>query len=117
MTDSPPAPASTWPELLKAARTPREVLVIVRDFVASWTPQEVDSLPHGCGLPLRFQEPEDVILYTFALSQARLAGKENDALSRMWGFFMEASQRAGALMDREKAREAANSVAADRTED
>jgi hypothetical protein len=117
MTHRSPAPARTWPELLKAARTAREVVDIARNFVASWTPQEVKALPQGCDLPLRFQEPEDVILYTFALSQARLAGKENDALSRMWSFFMEASQRAGALMDREKARVAANSVAVDRTED
>lgn len=90
----------TWPELLRSAQGPREILALVRDFLATWTPQELDSLPPGCQPPLRFQEPEDVVLYTFTLSQVRLAGTESASLDRMWRFFMEATQRVGIAMNR-----------------
>ena len=95
-----PASARTWPELLQSAQGPREILALVRDFIATWTPQELESLPPGCQPPLRFQEPEDVVLYTFTLSQVRLTGTESAALDRMWRFFMEATQRVGLAMSR-----------------
>lgn len=95
-------------ELLRAARTHREILALVRGYIAAWTPQELHSLPQGCQPPIRFQESEDVALYTYTLSQVRLAGDESEALARMWRFFMEASQRLGAVTDRGKIREALN---------
>lgn len=106
--DSRSLPASTWPELLQEARTPREVLAIVRDFVATWTPQEIDALPARARLPLRFTEPEDVVNYAFELSQARLAGAEQEPLGRMWRFFMDASLAVGTALSRGKETDAAN---------
>ena len=111
------APATTWPALLQAARTPREVHGVIRDYLATWTPQELNSLPAECAPPLRFQEPEDVVVYAYALQRARLGGNEDEGLGRMWGFFMEASQRIAAVMDRGKATRAANTATADRSDD
>ena len=112
-----PNQAKTWPELLRGAGTVRDVLMVVRDFLAEWTPEDLKSLPNRCQPPLRFQEPEDVILYAFALAQVRLAGQENEALARMWRFFMDASQRVGIVMERGKSERAANALLASRADD
>ena len=106
--DRQAAPAATWGGLLQAASTPQEILEVVRDFVATWTPQETSALPPKARLPLRFTEPEDVVHYAFDLSQARLGGEETESLLRMWRLFMDASQRIGSALSRAAAADAAN---------
>ena len=57
----------TWADLLAAATTPGEVIRVVRDFMATWTPQELAALPADCQPPNKFGLPEDIVLYTFML--------------------------------------------------
>ena len=88
----------TWPDLLAAAATPGAVIGVVRDYVATWTPEELAALPATC-FPPKFYVPEDVVLYTFALVEYEMGTSSPDAgVFRMSGFFSEATRRITQLM-------------------
>ncbi len=94
--------ARTWPQMLARAGTADEVLYIVRDFLASWDPEDIAILPPGCRPPVRFQAPEDVVLYAYALAQARCGDDVgNPAIARMARFFSEAAQQVAVVMGNE----------------
>jgi hypothetical protein len=93
--------ATTWPELLQAAATPEEILGLVRDFLATWTPEEFKALPPECRPLSRFAEPAQVVLFAFALAQARCLGTERTPeLIRMDSFFAEAAKCIAMAMGR-----------------
>ena len=99
MTYSPPWESFTWPDVLAAATTPDELVGVVRDYLASWTPQEVNALPPSCRPPGKFASPEDIVLYTFALVDSQMHARIDDAgVYRMANFFSEATRRATQLM-------------------
>lgn len=93
--------STTWQDLLLAARTEEDLLLVVRDYLATWTPEELKALPETCKTPSRVVELEEVVDFAFTLAQARLAGKENSSLIRMSRFFMEAAQCVGTVMNRD----------------
>ena len=99
----------TWADLLAAATTPGQVIRIVRDFMATWTPQELAALPQDCQPPERFGLPEDIVLYTFMLVDHETKVLERDAgVARMSAFFSEATRRVTQLMGGLGQRPAAN---------
>jgi hypothetical protein len=99
----------TWADLLAGATTPGEVISVVRDFMATWTPQELASLPADCQPPSKFGLPEDIVLYTFMLVDHEMKERERDAgVLRMSAFFSEATRRITQLMSGLPQRPAAN---------
>ena len=89
----------TWSDLLATATTPGQVVGVVRDFIATWTPMEVAALPAPCKPPAKFTQPEDVVLYAFALVEWQLKAPREDAgVFRMVSFFSEATRQVTHLM-------------------
>jgi hypothetical protein len=82
-----------WQGRLDEATTPEEVVSTARDFVASWTPQEIASLPRPCR-PWKIVDADDVAAYAIQLAQEGTA--ETDAaapVDKMCAFFSSASLR------------------------
>ena len=101
----------TWPDLLALSSTPEELLGVVRDFIATWSPQEINALPASCKPPGKFSLPEDVVLYAFALVDQQVHARSDDpGVYRMANFFSEATRRVTQLMGHVK-DEAANASA------
>ena len=101
--------ATTWPRILAQASTEEEVLDAVRDFLAGWTPYELAELPKECRPPVRFATAEEVVLFAFAIAQARCHDDRADpALVRMSAFFAEAAKRVAAVMSAAKRPRPAN---------
>ena len=101
----------TWPDLLALSSTPDEVLGVVRDFIATWSPQEMNALPASCKPPGKFSMPEDVVLYAFALVDQQVHARVDDpGVYRMANFFSEATRRVTHLMGKVE-DEAANASA------
>ena len=99
----------TWADLLAAATTPGQVIAVVRDFMATWTPQELAALPADCQPPNKFGLPEDIVLYTLMLVDHEMKERERDAgVLRMSAFFSEATRRVTQLMGALPQRSAAN---------
>ena len=94
------APKSlAWFDMLAAAVTPEEVVDVARDFLATWTPEEIAALPRACRPPRSLKFPEEIVDYAFALVKAHLdAGSEGSGVTRMATFFAEASWRVAAAM-------------------
>ena len=94
------APRSlAWFDLLASASTPVEVVNVARDYLATWTPEEIAALPRACRPPRRIKFPEEIVDYAFALVKAHLdAGSESNGVTRMATFFAEASWRVAAAM-------------------
>jgi hypothetical protein len=97
-----------WFDQLAATSTPEDVARVARDFVATWTPQELAQLPRSCR-PGSLKFPEEVVDYAFTLVRTHVDGQsENAAISRMATFFAEASWRVAAAMSAREAEEAHN---------
>lgn len=93
--------ARTWPQVLAQAGTVEEVLYIVRDFLANWEPEDIAGLPPESRPPARFQAPEDVALYAYALVQAHCGNAAgNPAVARMARFFSEAARQVAVVMSK-----------------
>ncbi len=88
-----------WFDLLAAAATPEEVVGIARDFLATWTPEEIAAMPRACRPPNSLKFPEQIVDYAFALVKAHLdSGSDSNGVTRMATFFAEASWRVAAAM-------------------
>ena len=94
------APRSlAWFDLLAAAATPEEVVNVARDFLATWTPEEIAALPRACRPPRTLKFPEEIVDYAFSLVKAHLdEGSDSNGVTRMATFFAEASWRVAAAM-------------------
>ena len=91
--------SSPWFDLLAGATTPEEVLNVARDYLATWTPEEIAALPRACRPPRRIKFPEEIVDYAFILVKAHLdVGEDSGAVTRMATFFAEASWRVAAAM-------------------
>ncbi len=96
--DRPPTVMLTWQQRLGEARATEEVLWVVKDFIASWHPEELSSLPDDCR-PGRLADPDDVAFYAFTLvREQRMTERYNPSLHRMATFFSAASHRISQIM-------------------
>jgi hypothetical protein len=85
-----------WRSLLRAASTEEEIISAARDYVATWSPEEVARLPAECR-PGRIRDGEDIGRWAFDLATAHCAttvgGEEEDLLTKMLVFVTHAAGR------------------------
>jgi hypothetical protein len=95
---------SSWFQQLDAAKTPFEVVNITRDYLATWTPDELARLPAPCR-PGRIRDEQDIeqlhvrLVEEYGLS--RLNDEALSALQRMTSFVVRASVRIAQLQGEE----------------
>ena len=86
----------TWAAALASARSEREVVSVVKDFLSQWSPAEIASLPEDCR-PGRIGGADDVAEMALKFSQAQCSlGEDFEqrlVLERMEAFFAHASSR------------------------
>lgn len=90
----------TWYRHIDDALSVEQVVAVARDFLASWTPQEVARLPVGCR-PSRIRDESDVIdLHERLVDEyrtTRSSGDELTALQLITGVMVRASLRIAEL--------------------
>ena len=111
--DHHPRPVA-WLDLLAAATTPGEVVRVTRDYLATWTPEEIASLPRSCRPPGQIKFPEEIVDYAFGLVKAHCDGDDHHGVMRMATFFAEASWRVAAAMSAVDGTAAGNDSAFER---
>lgn len=100
--------SNSWSDQLASTTTAEDVARVAQDFIATWTPEELATLPSALQPP-KMKFPEQVVDYAFTLVRAHVDGQSaNDALTRMATFFAEASWRVAAAMSAREAEEAHN---------
>src|SRR5688572_26885439 len=97
---------SSWFQHIDAAKTPFEVVNIARDYLATWTPDELARLPVQCR-PGRIRDEQDIDQLHGRLveeyGRSRLSGEALAALQRMTSFIVRASVRIAQLQGEEEA--------------
>jgi len=93
-------PPDLWLYAIDGAQSEKELVMVVREFLATWTPHEIQRLPAPCRPP-RLVDGDDVGAYAVELSLYRinaLGDPEDDRLlERMKSFFAHAASRAAAI--------------------
>jgi hypothetical protein len=91
---------TTWFSNLERSKTVSEVVSVVRDFMATWTPAELALLPEKCR-PARVRDEQDVeALHSLLVEEYRVSratGAELDALQRLTSFIVRTSIRLSEL--------------------
>lgn len=90
------APAEDWRNLIRSSSHEDEVLELVRDHLARWTPQEIGRLPQACR-PGRVRDSEDLSRWAFELASTHcaqsIAVRDEPLLERMLEFVTQAALR------------------------
>lgn len=90
----------TWFAHIDRAKSVPEVISVVRDYFASWTPEELAQLPENCRPP-RMRDEEDVAsLHSILVDEyrtSRATGNALEALQRLTSFVVRASIRLAEL--------------------
>jgi hypothetical protein len=91
---------SSWFHQLDDANSPAEVVTIARDYLATWTPEELAHLPRDCR-PGRIKSTGDIELLHVCLVEeyrrTRLSGEQLSALQRLTSFVVRAALRLARL--------------------
>lgn len=98
---SPAAPL-TWQHRLDLARDETEVVAIAREFIAMFTPYEIDRLPKPCQPPLKLVDREDIAGYAYDLMRHDCddAPETAELVHKLAHFFSHASMRSAQLSTR-----------------
>jgi len=92
--------AGLWPNVLDGARNELDLVNVVREYVATWSPEELGRLPVSCR-PGKITDGEDVSDFAFCITCAHLsfsgALADRLLLERLMGFFTHAAARLAAL--------------------
>lgn len=94
--DYPLAPS--WQERLRSAATERDMVSVARDYLATFSFDEISSLPEACR-PVRMVSAQDVADYAYAVVRHHCednAGVETP-IHRIAVFFANANARLGEL--------------------
>jgi hypothetical protein len=90
----------SWMQQIDAAKSPFEVVAVARDYLASWTPDELSRLPTACR-PGRVKDEQDIdelhVCLVEEYARNRLAGDALAALQKMTSFIVRASVRVAEL--------------------
>jgi hypothetical protein len=93
-------PANVWILAVDAADDEAKVVTATREYLATWTPQDIGALPPEAR-PGRITSAEDLGDMAYRLSQAHLHfdgdAEHRETLERMMGFFIHAASRAAQL--------------------
>jgi hypothetical protein len=89
--DYPPSTV-TWQTRLEASTTEREILAVVREFTAQFSPHEIQSLPPDVR-PGKFVDANDVKAFAFEIVRHESEGTDETAalVHKMAAFFSNAS--------------------------
>ena len=94
------APADDWRNLILESAHEDEVLALVREHIARWSPAEIARLPCDCR-PGRIRDAEDVSRWAFTLASTHCSGtvsRDDEALlDRLLEFVTHAAVRLAAL--------------------
>jgi hypothetical protein len=95
-----------WYRDIERAGTPREVVALTRDFLATLTPRDLARVPESCR-PGRVLDAEDIVFWGTRLAEEywQLRGTAADVavLQELWGFFLRASVHIAQLRERARA--------------
>ncbi|HEX5128690.1 MAG TPA: hypothetical protein VFV90_03035 [Usitatibacter sp.] len=94
------APREDWRNLILASSQEVDVVELVRDHLARWTPAELVGLPLECHPP-RIRDAEDISGWAFELATTHCAqsgmGTDDPMLERMLEFVTQAAIRISEL--------------------
>lgn len=98
MRDPPSAPL-TWQQRLDLAHDEAEIVSIAREFIAMFTPYEIDRLPKPCQPPLKLVDREDIAAYAYDLVRHDCDGPPQtlELVHKLAHFFSHASMRTAQL--------------------
>lgn len=85
---------------LVQARSEREVVRIVRDYVSEWTPEDLAKLPSPCRPP-KVNDGIDICGFAYLLAKARFAAEGDDVEARLVqleAFFAQACARVAQVL-------------------
>jgi len=89
-----------WQQLVETAMTPHQVVEVARDYLASLSPEDLDSVPEDCRA-LRVRDESDIDLWNMRLAEACRAiwGSDRDGriVTELAQFFQCASVRISRL--------------------
>ena len=92
--------APEWYQRIAEAMSPRDLVMVVRGFLDTWSPVDLAKLPPPAR-PGRIVDADDIASVAFDLAQERLRGAmppDVDRLAtRMHAFFSHAAARAALL--------------------
>ena len=86
-----------WSQRLAEADTPGEILDLARQFLGTWSPKQLASLPVDCRPPI-LHEPENVGAYALALVRHQVLQEHDELATRMAEFFSTAQHHLSQLM-------------------
>jgi hypothetical protein len=91
---------TSWYSQLDRAKSVADVVAVARDFLATWTPEDLALLPAACR-PGRLRDEQDIEALHGTLVEAyrdsRATGKELDVLQRLTSFIVRTSIRLSEL--------------------
>jgi hypothetical protein len=91
--------AVSWEGRLELASDVVEVITVCREFLATFTPQELDTLPKACQPPLKLVDIDDVNAYAFDLVRHDCADPEHrEIVQNLAAFFSHAARRVSKLL-------------------
>ncbi len=90
--------AMSWQRVLEAAQSEQELVQVSRDFIASFTPHEIDLLPPECR-PSKLVDGEDLASYAYDLTVHRWDDDNAAAalIESFTRFFADASEHIARL--------------------
>ena len=92
----------SWFALLDSAKSPGEVLGVARDFMATWTPEELGRLPESCR-PGKLRDGADIEELHACLVEeyrrSRATGPALKSLQELTSFMVRASIRMAEIAD------------------
>ena len=90
----------SWFQQIDAAKSPNEVVAVTRDYLATWTPDELGLMPEPCR-PGRVKDAQDIehlhVHLVEEYGRNRLGGEALVSLQRMTSFIVRASVRIAQL--------------------
>ena len=69
-----------WKALLDDARSERDLVTLVRDYLATWTPEEIAALPPDCR-PGPMRDAEDITFWAFEYTRRHIASEGDPAMA------------------------------------
>lgn len=98
----PPSAPLTWQQRLDLAHDEGEVIAIAREFLAMFTPYEIDRLPKPCQPPLKLVDRDDISGYAYDLVRHECGDAEDtvELVHKLAHFFSHASMRMAQLSTR-----------------
>jgi hypothetical protein len=99
---NPPLVAVTWQEQLDQAPGGVEVMELAREFLASFSPQELAGLPQGCTPPAKLVDPDDVSDYAYELARRNhaMSSQSPELVGKLAAFFSNAAHRLSTIAAR-----------------